>query len=253
MAELDTAGATRTAVRTLRRRAERARFAVWARRLDLRLRRNGSRLILDCPDGGRFVSPPRVEVPLRGPRPGSLTLRLAPGASLGRELILEVTAGGDSVLELGRDTWLGAWCRLQLHGGAIRVGPEAQIRDGAQLKSRGLISVGERTILSVGAIVHADERVSIGAHVAVGERTSLIDTDHEVDGSGGSVWEARVRAAPIELADGVLVGASSVILCGTTLGAGTVVGAGAVVVGGEHPPGSRLAGVPARARPRSRE
>jgi maltose O-acetyltransferase len=107
--------------------------------------------------------------------------------------------------------------------------------------------VGERTIVSAGVIVHADERVRIGAHVGVGERTSLIDSDHDVDGSGRSVWEAPVVSAPIEVGDGVLIGANAVVLRGSRIGAGAVLGAGSVLVGEEQPPGWLWAGTPARA------
>ena len=50
--------ALRARVRAARALLGRARFRYWALRLDLRLRRNGSRLILDCPHGGRFQTPP---------------------------------------------------------------------------------------------------------------------------------------------------------------------------------------------------
>ena len=236
----------RSVLRGLRSRGAALRFRVWALRLDARLRRNGSRLILDCPSGGRFVTPPIVELPLLGGGAGSLTLRLAPGASLGRGLILEVWAGGQSVLDLGHDTWLGAGCRVQLQGGRVRIGDRAQVRDGCLLKARGELTVGDRTIVSRGAIVHADERVSIGAFVGVGERVSVIDSDHAHDGSDTPFWEQELRTGPIEIERNVSIGANCVILRGTTIGCNSVVGAGAVLTGDEYPAGWLIAGVPAR-------
>jgi acetyltransferase-like isoleucine patch superfamily enzyme len=253
----------RGAARATRRAWGRVRFALWARRLDLRLRRNGSRLVLECSggDGGaaRFVAPPRVEVPLRvGGVDGALSdapagrfvLRLAPGASLGRDLVLSIGTRGESVLELGHSTWIGDHCRIELDRGAIRIGAQAQVRDQCALKCHGEIVVGDRTILSRGVIIHANESVRIGEHTGIGERTSIIDNDHVHDGSDRSFYDQELLAGPIEIGRNVVVGAGCVILRGVRVGSNAVVGAGSVVLGGEHPGGWLIAGAPAVARRR---
>ena len=235
-------GLARTAHRILRR----ARFRLWALRLGARLRRNGSRLILDCPHGGSFERAPVVEVPLEGGGRGSLTLRLGPGASLGRELVLEVWAGADSVLELGESTWLGRGCRVQLQGGSIRIGRATQVHDGCLLKARGEIVVGDGVRVSRGVIFQAEEHIEVGDLAGVGERTSLVDSDHDHDGSETSFWERGVRAEPVRVGRNAWIGANSVLLRGTTIGRNSVVGAGSVVTGGEQPEGWLIAGAPAR-------
>lgn len=230
----------------MHRALRRARFRLWALRLHTRLRRNGSRLILDCPHGGGFDSAPVVDVPLEGARPGSLTLRLGRGASLGRGLILEVSAGGAAVLELGEGTWLGSGCRVQLQGGQLRIGRETQVHDLCLLKARGEIVVGDRVRISRGVIVQAEESIAVEDLVGVGERTSLIDSDHDHDGGEGSFWDRGVRSEPVRVERNAWIGANSVLLRGTRIGRNSVVGAGSVVTGGDHPPGWLIAGAPAR-------
>lgn len=237
----------REQIRSARRALRRARFRIWALRLAVRLRRNGSRLILDCPGGGEFESPPVVELPLEGGGRGSLTLRLAPGASLGRGLLLEVWAGAPSVLELGDSSWLGAACRVQLQGGTIRVGRETQIHDGCLLKARGEVRVGDRVRLSRGVIVQAEERIEVGDLAGIGERTSLIDSDHDHRGGDDSFWERGVVSEPVSIGRNAWIGANSVVLRGANVGRNSVVGAGSVVTAGEHPAGWLIAGAPARA------
>lgn len=234
-------------IRGARRALRRARFRLWALRLSARLRRNGCRLILECPHGGEFDSAPVVEVPLEGEGRGSLTLRLGRGASLGRGLLLEVSSGGASTLELGESTWLGAGCRVQLQGGTLRIGRETQVHDGCLLKARGEISIGDRVRVSRAVIVQAEERIEVGDLAGLGERTSLIDSDHDHDGGDTSFWERGVRSQPVAVGRNAWVGANSVLLRGARVGRNSVVGAGSVVTGGEHPPGWLIAGAPARA------
>jgi acetyltransferase-like isoleucine patch superfamily enzyme len=237
----------RTAARALRRSVRRARFRLWTLRLALRLRRNGSRLTLDCPHGAELQSAPAIELDLRGDLPGSFTLRLGRGAWLGRELSLELWSGGDSVLELGENTWFGRGCTLQLRGGAIRLGSEVQVRDHVLLKSYGELRIGDRTIVSRGADVHATGRVTIGRDCGIGERTTIIDSDHAIDGSDTPVFSQPLHVEPIEIADNVMVSANCTVLRGVKIEANALIGAGAVVRGGSYPAGWLTAGVPARA------
>ena len=240
----------RDRVRTLRRALQRARFRLWALRLHLRLRRNGSRLILDCPHGGRFEGrPPVVEVPLTGDTASShstLTLRLGRAASLGRGLILEVHPHGHALLELGDSTWLGAGCRVQLQGGTVRIGRETQVHDLCLLKARGEIEIGDRVRVSRGAILQAERRIAVGDLAGLGERTSLVDSDHVHDGSDAPFWEQGLRSAPIEIGRNAWVGANAVVLRGARLGANAVVAAGSVLTAGDHQGGWLHAGAPAR-------
>ncbi len=90
------------------------------------------------------------------------------------------------------------------------------------------ITVGERTNVQDGAVLHADEGVpcSLGADVTVGHL-------------------ACVHGCTVE--DQVLIGIGAVILNGARIGSGSVIGAGAVVTEGTVvPPGSLVLGTPGR-------
>jgi acetyltransferase-like isoleucine patch superfamily enzyme len=230
----------------LLRLARAARFRLWALVLRARLRRLGARLVLQAPDGPpRYRTLPHAELlPLGGPG-GTLTLVLGTDCQLGRDLVLEVWTGADNRLALGDRTTFESWCRVQLQGGSVDLGSDIHVRDLCLLKSKSSLTVGDRTVLSRAVNVHATAGVAIGPRCAIGERVSIIDSDHTHDGADGFALDAPLKTAPIVLGPNVLVSANCVVLRGATLGANALVGANAVVRAGEYPESVLLAGSPA--------
>jgi carbonic anhydrase/acetyltransferase-like protein (isoleucine patch superfamily) len=112
--------------------------------------------------------------------------------------------------------------------GRVTIGPEASVWPGAVLRGdHGTITVGARTSVQDGTIVHCTERYPtvIGADCVVGHNAHL----------EGCVVE-----------DGCLIGSGSVTLNRAVVGAGSIVAAAALVPEGfVVPPGSLVAGVPA--------
>jgi carbonic anhydrase/acetyltransferase-like protein (isoleucine patch superfamily) len=112
--------------------------------------------------------------------------------------------------------------------GRVKIGPQASVWPGAVLRGdHGYISVGARTSVQDGTIVHCTARhpTIIGDDCVVGHNAHL----------EGCVVEP-----------GCLVGSGSVILNRAVVGTGSIVAAGAVVPEGFNvPPGSLVAGVPA--------
>jgi len=108
------------------------------------------------------------------------------------------------------------------------VSPFASLGDGAQVLAGAIVNAGaavERgAILNTGAIVEHDCRIGAHAHVAPGATL----------GGEATVGERGH------------VGMGAVVLQGIEVGAGALVAAGAVVIR-DVAPGSRVAGVPARA------
>ncbi|MBL1065344.1 sugar O-acetyltransferase [Streptomyces sp. 7-21] len=84
--------------------------------------------------------------------------------------------------------------------------------------------------------------IRIGDGVMIGPRVSLITGGHPLP-----LAERReyLSFAPVVLEDDVWIGACAVVTQGVTIGAGSVVAAGAVVTH-DVPPGTMVAGVPAR-------
>lgn len=221
------------------------RFVLWAAWLRLQLRRRGARLVLDAPHPVRFDSPPRVRVRELGDGDGVLTIRIGRGVSLGRDLSLDVWAGGTNRLDLGDGVYFLAGARVELRGGTVALGRHTHVRDGAVLKSAGTLTVGEEVTISFHDVLACTERIDIGDACGLGERVTVTDSDHTHDGSAEHYLRQPLRVDPVRLGRNVLVSANAVVLRGASIGDNAVVAAGAVVARGEHPGGHLLAGAPA--------
>lgn len=175
-----------------------------------------------------------------------------------------------------RDIWIGSRTvldgadRVQVApGGALRVGlgpfgltsehdvSVIRVREGATFEVAGLVSLqrGVRIVVDGG-------RLSIGHLTNVNGLTKILCKVGVAIGSGSTVsWDVEIMdndfhtmvvdgterpsAAPIVIGDRVWIGARAIILKGVTIGDGSVVAAGAVVTK-DVPPGSVVAGTPAR-------
>ena len=115
--------------------------------------------------------------------------------------------------------------------GDVRLGPESSVWYNAVLRGDSAsITVGAGSNLQDNVSVHVDA----GSPVVIGENVSV---GHN----------AVVHGCTVE--DGCLIGMGSVILSGAVIGAGSLVAGGALVLGGTIiPPGSMVAGVPAKVR-----
>lgn len=115
--------------------------------------------------------------------------------------------------------------------GDVVVGESSSIWYGAVLRTESeTISIGRRTNLQDGCIVHVDP----GSPATLGDDVTV--------GHGAVLHGCTVG-------DGALIGMRATVLNGATIGAGSMVAAGAVVLEGtDVPPGSLVAGVPAKVR-----
>jgi len=112
------------------------------------------------------------------------------------------------------------------------------VADGAR------VELGEASFVGFGTELDVALELLIGAHVLIAPGCFI--TDHGHGHSRGRLIDsqgAERRAVRIE--NDVWVGAHAIILPGVTIGHGAVIGAGAVVTR-DVPPGSIVAGVPAR-------
>jgi acetyltransferase-like isoleucine patch superfamily enzyme len=208
-----------------------------------RLRRLGGRLVLDSQGTPRLRGRLNVEM---GAHPGTLVLRVGRDVTIGRECVIELADGADGTIEIGDRAIFQSRIRLQPWGGSIRLGAGAQIRDGCELKSKGELRLGERSICGRNVTLHCHESITLGDCVGLAERVTIADSDHASDGSARFFMEQPVISEPVVLGRNVFCATNAVILRGSRLGDNAVVAAGAVVTGGEFPPGWLIGGVPAR-------
>ena len=89
--------------------------------------------------------------------------------------------------------------------------------------------------------------IVLGDDVRLGANCKVMDNDfHALDpGLRRQGRPEDIPRRPIHIGDGCFIGTDCILLKGATLGAGCVVGAGSVVTG-TWPPGSVIAGNPAR-------
>ena len=106
------------------------------------------------------------------------------------------------------------------------------------------IRLGARVYLNAGCVILDSATVEIGAHTMLGPGVHIYCADHHRE------LEMRrqgiERALPVVIGRDVWIGGGATILPGVTIGDGAIVAAGAVVRQ-DVAPGSRVAGVPARA------
>jgi acetyltransferase-like isoleucine patch superfamily enzyme len=155
-----------------------------------------------------------------------------------RELHGRLTLGAQARLERGLIWRIG-------DEGRIRIGPEACIREGTELKVDGLLEIGPRSLIGAWSVLSVLERLSIGADCLLAERVSIRDHDHRFDDPHRPVSEQGYRVQAVTVGDNVWIGANVVLMKGVTLGDGCVVGANAVVTR-SFGPGTVLVGAPAR-------
>jgi carbonic anhydrase/acetyltransferase-like protein (isoleucine patch superfamily) len=141
---------------------------------------------------------------------------------------MAVYAIGDAVPEIHPDAYIHPDATVI---GQVSVGAESTVWPGAVLRGDyGRISVGERTSIQDGTVVHATETLPtvIGSDCVVGHIAHL----------EGCVVE-----------DGCLIGSGSVVLHRAVVRTGALVGANAVVSNGTEVPSRAMAlGVPAKIR-----
>ena len=107
------------------------------------------------------------------------------------------------------------------------------------------IAIGDDFGMTGGSLV-CDERISIGDRVWVGANAIITDSDfHPLHPEKRRTHPLAANTAPVKIEDDVFIGMNALILKGVTVGTGSVVAAGCVVAR-DVPPGSVVAGNPAR-------
>ena len=153
---------------------------------------------------------------------------------------------GRPVLRIGSGGVLVGGCRVSLVSRRF-ANPLVVSRPCAfTVSSGGTLEIGSECGFS-GTVIVARERVSIANRVLVGANSTIVDTDfHPLAPAARRDHPTRgARTAPVVIEDDVFIGMGVIVLKGSHLGRGCVVGAGSVV-SGTFPPGSIVAGNPAR-------
>jgi acetyltransferase-like isoleucine patch superfamily enzyme len=236
----------RTAATRVRAGYRDVRFQLWVARLRAELAARGARLILDAPHGAILDGLPHLRITGTGSGDRTFTLRIGRGVRIGRDVELELWAGGTNALELDDYSFIMDMVHVSLRSGAIRLGPHASLRTQSIAKSEGEIVFGRYAGLSYGGILHCAERIELEDYAGGADRVTIVDSEKAIDGSDTYFLEQPLRTAPVLIGRNTFLASNVVVTAGSRIGPNAVVGAGAVLTGKEYPGGWIIGGIPGK-------
>lgn len=173
----------------------------------------------------------------------SICLQLSKGVTFGKGLSID--AWPDIRAKSGSAIVIGKKCRLVSSSffNAFGISHRVIIRT---IASDAKIRIGDRVGIS-GASIVARKKITIGDDVLIGASVKIADNDfHPIDHVARTVNdESEIKVSPVEIGNGVWIGANSMVLKGVRIGDGAVVGAGSVVTRDVRPR-TLVAGCPAK-------
>jgi acetyltransferase-like isoleucine patch superfamily enzyme len=149
------------------------------------------------------------------------------------------------------------YVRFPVHGNLLealderraRIAPWVLVESGcwfALYPETAAISIGEGTIVNLGCMIAAAERIEIGSHCMFANHCFLTDADHRFEDPELPItWQGMNPKGPITIGDNCWFGTNCVVTGGVTIGERTVVGANSVVTK-DLPPRVIAAGAPAK-------
>ncbi|HZE14601.1 MAG TPA: acyltransferase [Mycobacterium sp.] len=159
----------------------------------------------------------------------SLDLDVARDVRLGRGLRFAITQRSTNTLCIGERCKIGDDVRVELRGGALRLGPDVDIRMRCMFGVGGDVSISGRNILQPGASLHCDLSIAVGYGSSLGEYCTVIDSSHRFDGPN-DWWVQNIAVAPVAIGGDSWIGAKATICKGVVIGEGAVVSGNSLVV-----------------------
>lgn len=155
--------------------------------------------------------------------------------------ILEANADKIADVVIENDCRNSAIPMLNMLDIPARIEPGAIIREQVEIGANAVIMMG--AIINIGAVIGAGTMIDMGA--VLGGRAIVGDNCHVGAGAVLAGVVEPASAVPVIVEDDVLIGANAVVIEGCRIGKDSVVAAGAVVTQ-DVPPGTVVAGCPAR-------
>lgn len=142
-----------------------------------------------------------------------------------------------------------------LRWAGAKIGRNVRIYSSTLIVGNGALEIGDDVHIGALGYIHpvAPAGITIGSHVDIGPRVTILNGSHEIDLSGDHIG-GKGATAPVTIGSGSWLGARATILPGVTLPSKTLVAAGAVVTKSPLDPnlqpqlptsGLLLAGIPA--------
>jgi acetyltransferase-like isoleucine patch superfamily enzyme len=149
---------------------------------------------------------------------------------------------------LGNRVTLGERCLLDANTPQGRIELQDDVRLSREcyiVTGKGEVVIGPKSHIGHRCLMYGTRDIRIGRDALLANDVQLICGNHTFARRDIPIRAQPVAGAPIVIEDDVYLGASAIVLGGTTIGKGCVVGAGAIVTR-SLPPYSIATGIPAR-------
>lgn len=135
--------------------------------------------------------------------------------------------------------WILRWA-------GAKIGKNVRIYSSVRILGIGELEIGDDVHIGPEVMIYTNKgaRVTIGSHVDIAPRVTILTGGHQIDPAGEHV-AGKGTAKDIVIEDGCWIGACSTVLGGVTLRTKTVVAAGSVVTRSVEHGGCLITGMPA--------
>lgn len=120
-----------------------------------------------------------------------------------------------------------------------------RIYEGATFWYPYKITIGSNVSINEWTYLNGYGGLSIGNHVRIGHRTSIITSDHIFSDKSKPIFQQGLIGSKVVIEDDVWIGCNVTILKGVRVGKGAIIAAGSLVLE-DVPSRAVVAGVPAR-------
>lgn len=127
----------------------------------------------------------------------------------------------------------------------VTIDPTVMLVSSVRIWGEGSVSIGQKTFIGHDTlIVGGESSINIGKEVDIAPRVIIISGSHKID-SVNLRTAGKGISRPINIEDGVWIGASTTILGGVRIGKKSIIAAGSVVIN-DIPSEVVAAGVPCK-------
>ena len=128
---------------------------------------------------------------------------------------------------------------------ALSCGELVDVHSQCNIMHPSSLTLGSRISIHPTCYIDATGGLSIGDDVSIAHQTTILSTTHTWGNPDVAIRDQEVLLKPTQIENNVWIGAGCRIRAGVNIGANSIVAAGAVVTR-NVPPGSIVAGIPAR-------
>lgn len=180
-----------------------------------------------------------------------LTLDVHPTARIERGVTFKIMPGRPITIRVGEGAVIEEFVHVQFfptldYDAELRIGEHAKIHRLCSFTISGLLDIGDRFEMGVGAVVRASQFVEFGADSGTGAYATVFDFMHAIDSAQTITYQSVVVALPVRVGRHVIIAEKATLNPGSIVSDMSVVFPGAVVSGQFMEPVTMLAGVPAR-------